>query len=112
MPNFLIVIRTPTEPTDPPLTDEQRAALMARYEEWVGTMGDRLLAAERLVPREGRVIQRRPKTTVVDGPYLETKEMIAGFWLVEAADYDAVLADAQRMPFETWTLEIRAIAKG
>jgi len=36
--------------------------------------------------------QRDGKVVVTDGPYLETKEHIGGFWLLEAADLDEALA--------------------
>ena len=35
-------------------------------------------------------------TVVTDGPFVETKEQLGGFWIVEAADLDAALALARR----------------
>ena len=35
---------------------------------------------------------------VVDGPFAETKEQIGGFYLIEAADHDAALAWARKLP--------------
>lgn len=40
------------------------------------------------------VDNRTGDTAVTDGPYLETKEHVGGFWVVEAADLDAALAIA------------------
>ena len=36
------------------------------------------------------------KVLITDGPYLETKEHIGGFWILEAADMDEVLAWARK----------------
>ncbi len=41
---------------------------------------------------------REGKTMVTDGPFAETKEQLGGFYLVEAADLDAALAWAAKIP--------------
>ena len=41
---------------------------------------------------------RREKTTVTDGPFSETKELVAGFYLLEAADLDEAIRIASRFP--------------
>jgi hypothetical protein len=38
------------------------------------------------------------KSQVLDGPYVETKEQLAGYYLIEAADLDAALSWAARCP--------------
>ena len=45
--------------------------------------------------RDGRVM-------ITDGPFSETKECLAGFWLVEAADLEEALAYAKRVPLARW----------
>ncbi len=45
--------------------------------------------------RDGRVM-------ITDGPFSETKECLAGFWLVEAADLDEALGYARRVPLARW----------
>src|SRR3954452_15661865 len=47
---------------------------------------------------------------IVDGPFAVTKEMLAGFYLVECADLDAALALAARIPPARWgTIELRPV---
>jgi hypothetical protein len=47
---------------------------------------------------------------IVDGPFAVTKEMLAGFYLVECADLDAALALAARIPPATWgAVEVRPV---
>jgi hypothetical protein len=49
-------------------------------------------------------------TEIVDGPFAVTKEMLAGFYLVECADLDAALALAARIPPARWgTIEVRPV---
>ena len=62
------------------------------------TGGLRLCAPETATThalRDGRVM-------ITDGPFAETKECLAGFWLVEAADLDEALAYAKRVPLARW----------
>ena len=42
------------------------------------------------------VVTYGAEVTVTDGPFLETKEFLGGFWIVEAPDFDAVLKIAAR----------------
>jgi hypothetical protein len=55
----------------------------------------------------GRSIQR--DGTVTDGPFLETKEALGGFYLVEAADLDAAVELAQQVPHPFGGLEVRPV---
>lgn len=57
-----------------------------------------------------RVHFANSKTTVVDGPFTEVKELIAGYWMVQAASREAAIAWAQSYPYPhpgDLTLEIR-----
>lgn len=59
-----------------------------------------LLAAEGLHPssRGARVHFSGGKTTVTDGPFAETKELIAGFWLIEVDSKEEAVDWALRVP--------------
>jgi hypothetical protein len=53
---------------------------------------------------------RGDATEIVDGPHAVTKEMLAGFYLVECADLDEALALAARIPPAGWgTVEVRPV---
>jgi hypothetical protein len=47
--------------------------------------------------------------TVTDGPFLETKEALGGYYLVEAADLDEAIALAKQVPSNFGALEVRPI---
>jgi hypothetical protein len=58
------------------------------------------IEAEALTPGASAtcVRVRNGRPTVTDGPYAETKEMVAGFYLVEARDLNEAIAVAARLP--------------
>lgn len=72
------------------------------------------LAAEALAPvGDARTIRvRRGKALVTDGPYSETKEVVGGFILVEAAGVDEALRIAEGIPLaKLGSIEVRPIMK-
>ena len=71
-----------------------------------------LLAAEGLHPssKGTRVTLTDGKLVVKDGPFAETKELIAGFWLIAAKSQDEALQWVKRIPFEEGsTIELRRV---
>lgn len=49
--------------------------------------------------RGARVLVRRGGAGVIDGPFAEAKELIAGFWMIRAASLDDAIAWARRLPY-------------
>lgn len=73
-----------------------------------------MLAGEGLHPsRKGaRITLTADGTTVTDGPFAETKELIAGFWLIQAKSYDEALAwmkKAPKPPTGEFVIELRQV---
>lgn len=62
-------------------------------------------------PHTARSVRRREgRLSVVDGPFAETKEMLAGFNLVEADSLEEAVRMAQELPWaETGCIEVRAV---
>ncbi|RVC78689.1 YciI family protein [Mesorhizobium sp. M4A.F.Ca.ET.022.05.2.1] len=70
------------------------------------------LAGDRLRPTQSATAVRTSdgKTNVLDGPYADTKEQLAGFYMIEAEDADAAIAWAARCPgASAGTIEVRPI---
>ena len=94
MTQYLMAVHGPEEQYDTPLEDMQASF------EAVGKFNDKLLAAGQWVfggglerPSSATVVDNTEgKNVVTDGPYLEAKEHIGGFWVIEAPDLDAALA--------------------
>jgi hypothetical protein len=71
-----------------------------------------LVGGERLRPATtaSSVRVKDGKTTVLNGPYAETREQLGGYYLIDVADLDAALAWAARCPAATYgTIEVRPI---
>jgi len=49
------------------------------------------------------------KRTVIDGPFSEAKEVIAGFWIIETRSREEAVEWAKRAPFQEGELEVRQI---
>jgi hypothetical protein len=72
------------------------------------------IAAEALAPvGDARTVRvRRGRASVTDGPFSETKEVVGGFILVEAADMDGALRIAEGIPLaKLGSIEVRPIMK-
>src|SRR5262245_2940693 len=115
MSKFLLAVHASDEDLDRPITPEDMALgfeqVNALEEEMRAAdallFSGRLLAADRA--QVVRPTRRRIKTT--DGPYLETKEHIGGFYIVEAPDRDAALDWAGKVSLAIQSpIEVRPFA--
>ena len=81
-----------------PWTSEMMAA-MGKFNEELAKAGI-LRAADGLKPSSAgkRVAFNGPGRMVMDGPFAETKELVAGFWLWKVADMDEAVAWVKRCP--------------
>ncbi len=73
---------------------------------------DSMVAAEALQPvhTATTVRVRDGKVSITDGPFAETKEQLAGFYLIEARDLDAALAIAAKIPpARVGSIEVRPV---
>jgi hypothetical protein len=79
-------------------TEAELSAMGAFNEELV--KAGIMLAGEGLHPssRGARVVHTKDGTRVLDGPFAETKELIAGFWLLQAKSYEEALEWIKRAP--------------
>jgi len=70
-----------------------------------------MLAGEGLQPtsKGARVKFSGGKKTVIDGPFAETKELVAGFWLWQCKSLGEAIEWLKRAPFEETEVEIRQV---
>ncbi len=92
------------------LPDEKMLAAMGKFNEELVKAGV-LLAGEGLQPssKGARVRFSGGKTSVTDGPFAETKDLIAGFWLWQVKSREDAIAWLRRAPFEDCEIEIRQV---
>jgi hypothetical protein len=107
---FMMIVKASAESEAGVMPTERELAEMTEYNEALGSAG-MLVAGEGLHPssRGARVDFSGGVPTVTDGPFAETKELIAGFWIIEAASYEDALAWAKRVPFREGQVELRKI---
>jgi len=89
------------------MTDDQCMA----YDQALRKTG-RCLASEALQPvRTARTVRvRQGKVSITDGPFTETKECLAGFYLIEAADLNDAIQIASRIPpARVGSIEVRPV---
>ena len=96
---FIAMVRANELSESNALPDEQLLAAMGKYNEELVNAGV-LLAGEGLQPssKGARVRFSGDKRTVVDGPFAETKELIAGFWLIQAKSKEEAIEWVKRAP--------------
>ena len=96
------------------MPSEQLLADMGKFNEQLAKAGV-MLAGEGLHPSSNgkRMVFAGGKRTVIDGPFAETKELVAGFWLWQVKNMDEALEWARRCPDPTpgeeAVLEIRPV---
>jgi hypothetical protein len=92
---LLSVIHGELAPTEAEM--EEMFAAVGAFNEDLQRTGSWVFAGGLEAPQSATVVDGRgEKVTMTDGPYLETKEYLGGFWVIEAPDLDAALALAAR----------------
>ncbi len=83
---------------------------MGKYNEELVNAGV-MLAGEGLQPssKGKRVRFEGKKRTVIDGPFTEAKELVAGFWMWQVKDMDEAVEWIKRSPFQEGELELRPV---
>jgi hypothetical protein len=93
------------------LPDEKMLTEMGRYNEELSKAGI-MLAGEGLHPtsKGKRVRFEGTKRSVIDGPFAESKELIAGYWLWQVKSMDEAVEWLKRAPFDGGTeVELRPV---
>jgi hypothetical protein len=92
------------------MPDEKILAEMGKYNEELVKAGV-MLAGEGLHPssKGARVRFSGEKRSVTDGPFAETKELIAGFWLWQVKSLEEAIEWLKRSPFQEGEVEIRPV---
>ncbi len=107
---FMMIVKANQESEAGVMPSEKELADMGAYNEEMVKAGV-MLAGEGLHPssKGARVRFSGGKPTVVDGPFTETKELVAGFWLIQVKSREEALEWARRVPFVDGELELRQV---
>ena len=110
---FMIIVKATQDSEAGVMPSEELLTAMGKYNEELAKAGI-LLAGEGLQPssKGARVRFSGPKRTVVDGPFAETKELIAGFWIWKVKSKEEAIEWVKRCPNPTGVaaeIEIRQV---
>jgi hypothetical protein len=111
---FMVIVKADKDSEAGVLPDQKLLADMGKYNEELVKAGV-MLAGEGLQPssKGARVRFSGTKRRVIDGPFSETKELIAGFWLFQVKSLDEAIEWVKRapnpMPGKESEIEIRQV---
>jgi hypothetical protein len=107
----MVIVKASKESEAGQLPDTEILTKMGKYNEQLVKAGV-MLAGDGLQPtsKGKRVRFSGEKRTVIDGPFAETKELIAGYWMWQVRSMDEAVEWLKRAPFDGGTeVEIRAV---
>ncbi|HEY4729858.1 MAG TPA: YciI family protein [Myxococcales bacterium] len=109
---FMVIVKANKDSEAGVLPSEKMLADMGKFNEELVKAGV-MLAGEGLQSssKGARVKFEKGKRTVIDGPFAETKELVAGFWLWQVKSKDEAIEWLKRAPFEDTEVEIRQVAE-
>ena len=106
---FMVMVRATKDSENGVMPSEKLLADMGKFNEELVKAGV-MLAGEGLQPssKGARIRFEGSKRSVIDGPFAETKELIAGFWIIEVKSLDEAIERMKRCPalFESGPSEI------
>ena len=108
---FMVIVKASPESEGGAMPTEAQLAEMGRYNEELVKAGV-MLAGEGLHPssRGARVRFDGASRTVIDGPFAEAKELVAGFWILQTASLEECVEWIKKAPFDSGAeIEIRQV---
>ena len=107
---FMVIVKANKDSEAGVLPTREELAEMGKFNEELAKAGV-MLAGEGLQAssKGARVRFDGNKRTVIDGPFAETKELIAGFWLWQVRSREEAIEWLKRAPFREGQVEIRQV---
>lgn len=112
MPKFMLILHdVPGALAD--VSPEEMQAVIARYVAWGEALGraGKHHGGHKLTDEGGRTMRKEgERIVVVDGPYAEAREVVGGYFLIEAADYAEATALSEGCPhLDCGRIEVRQV---
>src|SRR5437588_12363429 len=107
---FMVIVKADKDSEAGIMPSKQLLTDMGKFNEELANAGV-MLAGEGLHPssKGARVKFSNGQKSVIDGPFPETKELVAGFWLWKCESLDEATQWLKRAPFEETEVEIRQV---
>ncbi len=109
---FMMIVKATEESEAGQLPTTAELTEMGTFNEELVKAGV-LLAADGLRPssKGARISFSQKQTTVTDGPFAETKELVAGFWIIDVKSQEEAIQWGRRVPFHDGEVEVRQISE-
>jgi hypothetical protein len=110
---FMVIVKASPESESGSMGTQKDFEDMGKFNEELVKAGV-MLAGEGLHPssRGARLrYSKNAKPQVIDGPFTETKELVAGFWLIQTKSKEEAIEWMKRAPFQDGEIEIRQVAE-
>jgi hypothetical protein len=104
---FMLLVYAGESNTGPSL---ELVEAMNRYNEELAK-GGALLALDGLLPSATRLTFKDGAPTVTDGPFTEAKELVGGYWIIQARSHAEAVEWASRAPLEDGVVEVRRLGE-
>ena len=110
MAKFMFIYRDSADPNAPQPSAEEMQQFLGLWGEWFAKVGSNLVDGGDGLLMTGRVL--KPSGEVANGPYVEAKEVISGYTILEAEHYEAAIEFAKSCPIISvgGEIEIRELA--
>ena len=107
---FMILVKASSESEAGQMPTTEMLTEMGKFNEELVKAGV-MLAGEGLAPssKGARIRYAGKKRTVIDGPFAETKELVAGFWIIQVKSKQEAVEWMKRAPFQDGEIEIRQV---
>jgi hypothetical protein len=101
MPSFMMLLHRPSERPRAPTDPETIAKVTREYMDWADRTraAGRLKAGSKLTDDAGRILRNQGgRVATTDGPFVESKEIVGGYFLISAGDYAEACRIAAECP--------------
>jgi hypothetical protein len=107
---FIVFVKASRESESGAMPDKNALMEMQKFNQKLADAGV-MVAGEGLHPtsKGARIAFGKGTPKVTEGPFAETKELVAGYWILEAKSKDEVIDWMKKAPFQDGEIEIRQI---
>jgi hypothetical protein len=107
---FIVFVKASRESESGAMPDKNALMEMQKFNQKLADAGV-MVAGEGLHPtsKAARIAFGKGTSKVTEGPFAETKELVAGYWILEAKSKEEVIDWMKKAPFQDGEIEIRQI---
>ena len=108
---YMVIVKASEDTEKGVMPTEAELAEMGAYNEQLVKAGVMLAGEGLLDSSKGARVRFDTDggSTVIDGPFAETKELVAGFWILEVSSREEVIEWVKKAPFKDGEVEIRQV---